>query len=280
MEHELKNILVPTDFSNTADNALRIAAEIAGKHKANIHLLNIVSINLMLPSTNMMEEGVADVTLLLGLAQRQIESLGMELFKKHNLNAVAVAELGAVSTNVCAYVVSKRIDMVVMGSHGISGWNKFLIGSNAMSVIQACVCPVLTVPLQYRNSKFKYVLYPVRNAKAVMEKYNFIKAIAWMNDACIHLLGVIDQDDIRNMDLLTKLKAIRDSIFNQSHEPTYEIMLCKNIAYDVMEKATEKFADLVVINASIDVGWTAYFSGNHLQQIVNHAVMPVLSFKS
>lgn len=279
MEYKIENILISTDFSETADNALCIAAAIAQRHRATIHILNIVSANSMSLSLELRQGKGDEMAFLIGTSKRHLESIGIDLLKKQGVNTVTCAEYGDVSANVCAYAVNNKIDMVIMGSHGTSGWKEFLIGSNVMSVIKECHCPVLTIPLQFKKMKFDRLLYPVRNVKGVVEKYDYIKKIAEINDAEIHLLGLIEGDGISYIDLLDKLKQIKDMIKNDYRRVTFKSKLCHDIVKEVMDSAIELSADIVVINAEVDGSWMEFFTGNFTQQIVNHSAIPVLSVK-
>jgi len=279
MSYAIKNILVPTDFSANANNAMRLAVAIAVRHGAALHLLNIVTAHLSLPSIGAISGAGDELALLIGTAKEHVDNDRAAILKAHELEVTAVAGFGAISTNINAYVITYEIDLVVMGTHGISGWKEFLIGSTAMSVIKESPCPVLTVPVNYLKSTFDKVLYPMRNVERVVVKYNYIKSIVKKNNSDIHLLGVIQNGEIDDHDLINNMKKVIDSILDDMGEVTYEKHFCENIADKILETANSRKDDLMVINATLDTDWKDYFSGSITQQIVNHAMVPVLALK-
>src|SRR5436190_15072360 len=97
MEYKIENILISTDFSETAANALCIAAAIAQRHRATIHILNIVSANSMSLSLELRQGKGDEMAFLIGTSKRHLESIGIDLLKKQGVNTVTCAEYGDVS---------------------------------------------------------------------------------------------------------------------------------------------------------------------------------------
>jgi nucleotide-binding universal stress UspA family protein len=279
MNYKIKNILVPTDFSETADNALRVALAIGERHGAIVHLLNVVATHLLLPSMARMSDAGDEMAMLISSSKEQVESYRTNATTAGKANMVIASEFGTVNSNTAAYVDNHQIDLVVIGTHGTSGWKEFFIGSNAMATIKECGCPVLTVPLSFSKSSFDNVLYPIRNVFGVAEKYDYVKGIIEKNDSEVHLLGLIQKEDINDIDLLDKLKLVRDIIIRDKDVITFETSVCENIADNALETAHKRNDDLMVINATLDADWKEYFTGNFTQQIINRARMPILAVR-
>lgn len=279
MNYTLKKILVPIDFSLSAENALRMAVAMAERHDAAIHLLNIVPTSALTPALEIAGRADEQLALLIASAQEHIDNCKGDITADHQLTVTATAEFGAVYSNICNYVIINDIDLVVMGTHGISGWKEFLIGSTAMAVIKGCACPVLTVPHNYLKAVFSSVLYPVRNVEGVAEKYDYVRAIAAINESAIHLLGVVQKAEVSDPDLVTNMKKVIDAILTENDMISYETHFCANIADKILETAHKREDDLILINATLDTDWTELFSGSYTQQIINHAHIPVLALK-
>lgn len=139
-----KNILVPTDFSEGAEEALAYACELAAKLEATVHLVNVVGI----PALGVPELGVA-------LTSTMIDQLVLD--NQAALDKLAngkrgVASIGEVilktgdardSINQAAKEVDA--DLIVMGTHGRKGVSRALLGSVAETVVRSAPCPVLTI---------------------------------------------------------------------------------------------------------------------------------------
>lgn len=279
MQYSIQRILVPTDFSEHANNALRVAVAIAKRHNATIHLLNIVPNQLLPPTMDRVENSLDNMAVSMAAAKQQLEHCVENLQDQNHLSICSSAEFGSVTQNVSTYVIKNNIDLVVMGMHGVSGWKDFFVGSNAMATIKNCTCPVLTIPIKYLKATFDSVLYPVRDIDGVVEKFDYIKAIVEVNNSKIHLLGVTDEKDITNTNLFDKLKAVRDAILTTKNSITYEIHICRDIAGKILSIADQREDDLIVINATLDKDWTEYFSGSFTQQLVNYSTIPVIAIK-
>ncbi len=280
MHYEIKNILVPTDFSETANNALRVAVAMAQRHHAGLQLIHIIQPPLYIDPAGMHGTFAGIEQTLLDDARANLQKHKAAIQKSSGVPVTTHAEIGTVAHCISNYVLNNQKDLVVMGTHGTSGWSEFFLGSNAMATIKQCSCPVLTIPPTFLKTTFDSVLYPIRNVEGVLEKYDYIKPIIQRNDAAVHLLGVAYQhDEYETSTLANKLRAVREVILHNNEYISYETHQCNNIAEKVLEVAHNRADDIMIINATLDKNWYKFFSGSYTQQIVNHAKIPVLSVK-
>jgi len=144
----VKKILVPVDFSAHSTEAVRFAADLARRFEASLTLVHVYQ-----PMTYVLPEGYV----LLGPAQLE-ELLGQFKAKLADAKRDALA-LGAprvesvlleggVISELMRYAAEGGCDMIVMGTHGRTGWKHMLIGSVAENVVRTAPCPVLTVRAQ------------------------------------------------------------------------------------------------------------------------------------
>ena len=141
-----KHILVPTDLSEGAEQALDYACELARRLDAQVHLLNVISI----PALGVPELGVA-------LTASMIDQLVVD--NQTALEQLArtrcTAEMGQllVRTGDARDVINVTakelgVDLIVMGTHGRRGVARALLGSVAETVVRTAPCAVLTVRLR------------------------------------------------------------------------------------------------------------------------------------
>ena len=139
-----KNILVPTDLSEGAEEALDYACELARQFGARLHLLNVIGI----PSLGVPELGVALTSTVIDSIIRDNQAALEKLAETKRCNA----QIGQVllRTGDAREVINQAAhevdaDLIVMGTHGRRGVSRALLGSVTESVVRTAPCPVLTV---------------------------------------------------------------------------------------------------------------------------------------
>ena len=140
----LKHILVPSDFSECSDAAVRYGLELARKFGATLHLLHVVQDPATQPWA---AEGFA-VPLLEAVDQWQKDAktrLDALIPLEDRANAVVSCAIASPFPEILRYALDKDIDLIVMGTHGRGGVSHMLLGSIAEKVVRRAPCPVLTV---------------------------------------------------------------------------------------------------------------------------------------
>ena len=136
----LTRILLPTDFSDTAQHALDYARELAGRFGASVHLLHVVpdpmqnwATEAMPVVSDLAERWKAD-------AERRLEEIRLD-----GPQTVRAVRIGHAFVEILQYAADNAIDMIVMGTHGRGPVQHLLLGSVAEKVVRKASCPVLTV---------------------------------------------------------------------------------------------------------------------------------------
>jgi universal stress protein A len=141
-----KNILVPTDFSAYSNKALKKAVEIASQHKSKIYLLHVVD--------EVMQCAVdycLDISLVkqiekqsLGFAKEKLQKEVKEFSQSKDIQIIVDVKMGDTYETILKEQKDKRIDLIVIASHGKKGVIHHL-GSIADKVMRGAKCPVLLV---------------------------------------------------------------------------------------------------------------------------------------
>ncbi|WP_336336505.1 universal stress protein [Haloarcula brevis] len=136
------DILFPTDGSDGANEALAHALELAETHDSTIHVLSVVD------STYLGSAG-AEATTIESLQERteQVIDETVDDIADHGAAVVSAHRMGDPYEEIIDYARTEDIDMIVMGTHGRSGLDRFLLGSVAEKVVRTADAPVLTVRL-------------------------------------------------------------------------------------------------------------------------------------
>jgi len=142
----IRRILHPSDFSRASGAAFAKAVEMAKANRAQLLLLHV-----MAPVIPMMGDGYVSPKVYQeidasarGYAQRQLDSLVAKA-KKAGVTAQGLLLDGIAHEQIERAIRSKRVDLVVIGTHGRTGLARFFLGSVASRVVASATCPVLTV---------------------------------------------------------------------------------------------------------------------------------------
>lgn len=155
----INTILVPTDFSAVAENALHYAINVATKSGATLHILHVRQVPVMDATYP------ADAFQLYATEMQQMEDENRKKLetllagKASGISYEYVSLMGFVADEVVEYSRNHQIDLVVMGTTGASGIAEVLVGSNAASVIGKSEIPVLVIPANYSYRPIGHVLY-------------------------------------------------------------------------------------------------------------------------
>jgi universal stress protein A len=145
MTESITRILVPVDFSAHSDRALRYAARLAGQVGASVELLHVVqNINyggfseVYVPNLpDLMEELVND-------GVQRLTSLKAALFP-HGTDVEIAVFVGHPASAIVEHARGGDFDLIVMGTHGRTGFSHMFMGSVAERVVRTAPCAVLTV---------------------------------------------------------------------------------------------------------------------------------------
>lgn len=154
----ISHILIPTDFSPVATNALNFAIDLAKKTGAGLHVLHVKHIPVM-DASFPAETYQLYIDEIEKAAMQGMDELENTVLKpagiKYNMHTV----MGFVNDEVQQFVKKNNIDLIVMGTTGATGLQEILIGSNAASVVAKSEVPVFIIPPSAKHADFKHILY-------------------------------------------------------------------------------------------------------------------------
>lgn len=192
----MKKILVPTDFSDCATKAGKVAMDMAEARGAELHFLHIIDIPadwitiVSKSETNL----YADITKKVNEHQQQLSQLVLEA-KQAGLAARKHILYNRDYKGILEYAIDEKVDMIVMGSHGASGFREWLIGSNAQHVVRNAKVPVLVVKGDASEVKLDRLLlhddFEIDELESFVPVVNLAKEL----DAKIDLLLVCTPSD-------------------------------------------------------------------------------------
>lgn len=284
---EIKKILIPIDFSDTSLIALDHAIYMAKLSHAEIVLIHMIE--RLLTNTNSAEfyaavgqEHIEYEKAVINKGKEYLDSFAEDLRKKHGIKITASTIFGRTHAGIISAADELNADLIIMGTHGVSGFRELVMGSNTFKVVSETKCPVLSVQMHTKTPGFKKILLPFRAKAHSREKVNYAISLAKLYGSAIHVFG-IDADgtspaDLHKIELeAAQIKRILD---DEKIVSTVEVKTDQYLADMLLEKAKEIKADLIIDMADLDrMNISEYILGPVAQQIVNHSPIPVLSIR-
>jgi nucleotide-binding universal stress UspA family protein len=147
MAGKITRILVPTDFSETADAALGYAKTLAAQLGASLHVVHVFAdpYSTAVYAPEVYAPLPPEVR---AAAMRDIQEWLEERFdaeERRRFRGTAEIVTGLAAKQIAKYAVDNQIDLIVMGTHGRRGVAHLLLGSVAEHVVRIARCPVLTI---------------------------------------------------------------------------------------------------------------------------------------
>ncbi len=273
----MKKIIVAIDFSDCSINALEHAITIADKAKADILMVwakkpeNTKDIFSIEPE-NLLEE-----------VKKRFE----ELIKKYKIGfkngklEYKIRE-GKIYKEIVKEAEESGAFLIVTGTHGASGFEKFWAGSNANKVVSASKLPVITIRGGIDiDRKLNKIVMPVDSSLETRQKISFTSILAKLFNAEIYILAIYT----------TNIKAIQsrvDRYANQIIEHLEEEKIkyhldsirTDNLTTDTIQYAEKIDANLISIMTEQEKTTANLWLGPYAAQMVNHSPIPVLSIHS
>jgi len=142
----LKKICCPTDFSEPSQEALKVACEMAAHFGAELILVHVVTPIPVIPIHD------DPTSFNLPLYEKEMEQSAIKSLKKlqqekvtQSIRSRTAVIQGDPSTQIVTLADTENMDMIIIATHGFTGWRKFMFGSVTEKVIRLANCPVLSI---------------------------------------------------------------------------------------------------------------------------------------
>jgi nucleotide-binding universal stress UspA family protein len=299
----IARILCPTDFSDASAHAADLATMIAGWYKARIAALHVVSAAVVLPEFSLSPGGSVDEAALDALrtatAGRFTEAAGA------GVGVDVFLEVGSPAPLILDRAAALPADLIVMGTHGTSGFQHLMLGSVTERVLRKAVCPVLTVPPRAHATSripFGRLLCALDFSESSMAALQFALSLAEESDGRLTMLHVLEWpweeppsprlEDLpveqgaalaeyrryREKMALMRLEALVPDSTPLSQRPVTRLSNGKPHG-QILEVAREEGSDLIVIGVHGRNPLDMMVFGSTTNQVVRRAACPVLTLR-
>jgi len=138
-----KNILVPYDGSSHSKHAFKVALDMAKKYNSKLSMVTVLDTSSgYWGHSTLWDKAMGGAK---NLVTKEFESFKSAAKKAQVSFHSEITESHSITKTIVSYSKSKKIDVIVMGAHGITGWDKLILGSVTDSVVHRVKCPVLIV---------------------------------------------------------------------------------------------------------------------------------------
>jgi nucleotide-binding universal stress UspA family protein len=145
---DFEEVLAPIDFSEHSRDALRVAKVFANQYQARLHLLFVAEKRIVPTFSDTGLPGIGVVEMdpeIVKNAEKALQQLNENIGGPEVRSAYHVQE-GDVSHDIIDFAETQGVDLIVMATRGLTGVNRFLMGSNTERIVRVAPCPVLTLP--------------------------------------------------------------------------------------------------------------------------------------
>lgn len=281
----MKKILVPTDFSDHAEYSLKVAAQIARKNNGEIYLLHMLEFPTHIKSDGIGESNAvgsaADVPEVMFFMEKTRERF-QEIVNQPYLQGIPVVEaiqFERAFEGIISHSKKHGIDLVVMGSHGASGFHEMFIGSNTEKVVRTSDIPVLVIKKEEGEFNPQNFIFASDFSDEI--KKPFAKAVAFANsfNTNLHLVYINTPNDFKSTHAAEKLINDFAAKFEIKNGYTTHVYNDINVEKGILHFANSSNADLIGMCTHGRKGLAHFFNGSISEDLVNHAVRPVITFK-
>jgi nucleotide-binding universal stress UspA family protein len=275
----MKNILVPTDFSEQAENALKVAAQFAKTYNADIYLLHMLELPMQLidPTSNNRSQNLPESLFFMKLAHKRFEEV-LESDYLEGVNVHETVHFHDAFEGIMEVSKEHNCDLIVMGSHGATGFKEMFIGSNTEKVVRYSEIPVLVIKQELPNFRVDNFIFATDFSEETKKPFNEAVKFANKINANIHLVYINTANKFKTTEEAEKkmsnfLEGMESKTFN------LHIYNDRTIEEGILNYAQSIDAGLIGISTHGRKGLAHFFNGSLSEDIVNHAKRPVITFK-
>lgn len=269
----MKNVLLPTDFSENSLNAIRYALNLFEESACNFYLLHVIkskdipiSDSPYIASTKQIEDiYIQNTKTRLKDLLNQI-STKISSNKKHKF--YAITDHNFLIESIRQQVSEKKIHMIVMGTKGATGLKKLIVGSNTGDVITKVHCNTLVVPENATYKKMKEVAFPTDFS--MLNNINILQPVITISEkhgAAIRILNISKKDAVLNSDQTKNKELLEDFFTNVDHS-----------FYFLTNKKVEDAIQCFVESRNIDMIVMVAKNLNYFQHILFHTKIEKISY--
>lgn len=273
----IKTILVPTDFSLSADSAIHYVLKSTALVNASLILYHcFIPFESGFYSLTLSNKENLDTNRIL---TDRLNAIKDSILKKNaSLSVSTHVDQGPEGIKILEFCKKKKVDLIIMGTKGASGFKEKLIGSFTAEVMTKVACPVLAIPEKYKFKTPKNITYATIYGKKDRKIIQSLLALKLVFNPQIHILHIdwglnfftADED-------YEKYKKTMEMQFKELSF-TFNHVVGKDVEKTLLEEIAVNKTDILVLNPLKRKGiWNRIFHKSVTKKIAYHINIPLLS---
>jgi len=276
----MKKILVPVDFSQKSEEALKVAAKIARNIDGEIYVLHLLDIpdgEVDMIDGNQVPKGPMAMMLFEATHHKFDDFLDKDFLD--NIPVYEKVMTDAPVEGISEFAQNNGIDFIVMGSHGTTGVEEFFVGSNTEKVVRTSKIPVLVIKQPADKFKVEKVVLAGKYAGESIKEFKKVMDFLKIFNPETYLLRVNTISNFKST------KELEDN-FEAFLKKVPEYNKLKPVIYDdytvqegIFNFAGKTGADLIALATRGRQGIMHFLSGSIAESVVNAAKRNILTIK-
>jgi nucleotide-binding universal stress UspA family protein len=276
--HDMKTILVPTDFSAAANKALRFALLLARKQQAKVLVLNVYNLGLINPEIPF-QYIEREAEKLDKLGHEKFRAIYKKLCARSGVKCDFVVREGLLTDTILETIANKKIRLVVMGTMGAQGIKEIFPGSHTSAVIARAKCPVIAVPERSSPRIPRLITFATDYHPSDIGVLKQVREMAELFNARIEVLHISDvespeKDERALMDSFVK-RCLKEVRYPRMH---FSRIIGNDRAETLRRYIDEGSSDLLVMSAHQRSFIDRIFGTSVTRKVVDHVQVPLMAF--
>lgn len=277
----MKKILVPTDFSEYAGNAVDFAVQTAKILPAEITLLHSYEINSSL-YTDYMGVNKEYNQSILNDAKEKLATLKKDINEKNGTEVDISISTEALQDAIIKSTEEEKFDLVVMGTLGASGLKEKLLGSRTATAIGKSKIPVMAIPGEYKWKKPQKILFATNQFEKDPAILDFIFELAGLYMANVQVAVFTDEDDDKAGTFLDHKRKISEYEEFLKENYSEETLTSVHLYGEKFEETLQDFIkennmDMLVMVTYPHKFWDRMFNPSKTKRMSYHTKVPLLA---
>lgn len=273
MLSDIRNILVPSDYSEDSSNALLFALEIARRRESDVTVLHVIQkpVDFTFPDRD--SEGH-----YIRHAERRLEELIYNMEEKEEYSEITMTPLVKVGNTVSSILElseTSDYDLIVMGTMGVSGLKKKLFGSVTAQIATHSPVPVLAVPANCGYNDFKSVTFATDYRSGDWDAF---KQILQWADTFNSDLNVLHVSETREMESDIRFRGFRELLSERtpSKHIEFDLVVKKKFLTGIADYLNDHTVSLLVLVRYPHSYIESLLTKDHTRQMAYYTKVPLL----
>lgn len=273
----MKNILVPTDFSENCNKAAELGIKMAKLYNAEIHFYHLIHTPVdWVKLDKLKEKRYPETIKQIGSAKSTLRELEKKA-EKEGLKCRTFLEFQVDTTKILKHSGHFHHDFIITGSSGTKGTVREILGSNVEQIVRKSEIPIIVVKENVVKFPFKDIVFVSDFEEDVSHPFQAVLSIAQKCDSKIHLLRINTETDFNSIELglnpikeflymFPDLKKFSMSVHNES-----------SVEEGINSFLKQQSADLIAMCTHGKTGFLSLFSKSIAEGVTNHSELPVMT---